>query len=148
MVQRIAAIGFIFLCISVAWLILGQTIHLRTSRQDNKLKDSVGQLWGTVQTQQAPQIYWLDRVTRVEPGPEGESVTRTVDEKHFLNLKASRIEVDLSLEHRRKGLSMVLHLSGPIRRHLHAGQPHRPHPESLLRSAFARAARRVRRYYP
>ncbi len=104
MIQRIAAVGFIYLCISVAWLILGQTIHLRTSRQDNKLKDSVGQLWGTAQTQQAPQIYWLDRVTRVEPGPEGESVTRTVDEKHFLSLNASRIEVDLSLEHRRKGL--------------------------------------------
>ncbi len=104
MVQRIIAVGSIYIGISVAWLILGQTIHLRTVKQGNKLKDSVGQLWGTAQTQQAPQIYWLDRVTRVEPGPDGESITRTVDEKHFLNLKASRIDVDLSLEHRRKGL--------------------------------------------
>lgn len=104
MIQRIAAIGFIFLCISVAWLILGQTIHLRTSTQGSRLKDSVGQLWGTAQTQQAPQVYWLNRVTRVESGPERESVTRTLDEKNFLSLKTSRIEVGLSLEHRRKGL--------------------------------------------
>ncbi len=104
MVQRIAVIGFIYLCVAVAWLILGQTIHLRTLRQDDKLKDTVGRIWGTAHTQQAPQIYWLDRVTRIEPGTGGESISRTVDEKHFLSLEASRIEVDLSLEHRRKGL--------------------------------------------
>lgn len=104
MIQRIIAIGFIYLSISVAWLILGQTIHLRTQEQDGKLKDAVGQLWGTAQTQQTPQVYRLERVTRVEPGANGQTVTRTVDEKHFHSLKSSRIEVDLSLEHRRKGL--------------------------------------------
>ncbi len=104
MILRIAAIGFIYLCISVAWLILGQTIHLRTLEQDGKLKDAVGQLWGTAQTQKAPQVYRLERVTRVEPGTDGQTVTRTVDEKHFQSLNASRIDVDLSLEHRRKGL--------------------------------------------
>ncbi len=104
MVQRIIAIGLIFVCISVAWLILGQTIHMRTLEQDGKLKDAVGQLWGTAQTQQAPQIYRLERVTRVEPGEDGQAVTRTVDEKHFHSLDASRIDVDLSLEYRRKGL--------------------------------------------
>ena len=104
MVQRIIAIGLIFIGISVAWLILGQTIHLRTQEQDGKLKDAVGQLWGTAQTQQTPQVYRLERVTRVEPGANGQTVTRTVDEKHFHSLKSSRIEVDLSLEHRRKGL--------------------------------------------
>ena len=104
MVQRIAAIGFIFLSISVGWLILGQTIHLRTMRQDAKLKDAVGQLWGTAQTQQTPKIYRLDRVTRIETSSEGESIARTADEKRFLGLASSRIEVDLSLEHRRKGL--------------------------------------------
>ena len=104
MVQRIAAIGFIYLCISVAWLILGQTIHLRTLTQGDKLKDAVEKIWGTAQTQRAPQIYWLNRVTRTETGADGESISRTVDEKRYLSLEASRIEVDLSLEHRRKGL--------------------------------------------
>lgn len=104
MVQRIIAIGLIFVCISVAWLILGQTVHLRTVEQDGKLRDAVGQLWGTAQTQKAPQVYRLERVTRVEPGANGQTVTRTVDEKHFHSLDASRIDVDLSLEHRRKGL--------------------------------------------
>lgn len=104
MVQRIIAVGLIYIGISLAWLILGQTIHLRTLEQDGKLKDAVGQLWGTAQTQQAPQVYRLERATRVEPGANGQTVTRTVDEKHFHSLDASRIDVDLSLEHRLKGL--------------------------------------------
>ncbi len=104
MILRIAAIGFIYLCTSVAWLILGQTIHLRTLEQDDKLEEAVGQLWGTAQTQHAPQIYRLERVTRMETGARGESISRTVDEKRFQDLNSSRIEVDLSLEHRRKGL--------------------------------------------
>ena len=61
MIHRIIAIGLIYLFISVAWLILGQTVHLRTVEQDGKLKDAVGQLWGTAQTQQAPQVYRLER---------------------------------------------------------------------------------------
>ncbi|MDE3256744.1 MAG: inner membrane CreD family protein [Gemmatimonadota bacterium] len=104
MIHRIIAIGLIFVCISVAWLILGQTVHLRTMEQDGKLKDAVGQLWGTSQTQQAPQVYRLERITRVETDTDGQTVSRTVDEKHYHNLAASRIDVDLSLEHRRKGL--------------------------------------------
>ncbi len=104
MIHRIIAIGLIFVCISVAWLILGQTVHLRTLEQDGKLKDAVGQLWGTAQTQQAPQVYRLERVTRVETGADGQTVSRTVDEKHYHSLDASRIGVDLSLEYRRKGL--------------------------------------------
>ena len=103
MVKRIIAIGIIFFCIAVGWIILSATVHIRTEEQDDKLKSAVGQLWGTAQTQRAPQIYWLERVTHIET-IDGESVSRTVDEKHLLNLKASRIEVDLSLEHRRKGL--------------------------------------------
>lgn len=103
MVKRITAIGIIYFCIAVGWIILSATVHFRTEEQDDKLKSAVGQLWGTAQTQQAPQIYWLDRVTHIETNA-GESVSRTVEEKHFLNLKASRIAVDLSLEHRRKGL--------------------------------------------
>ena len=104
MVRRIAAIGFIYICIAVAWLILGTTVHFRTQEQDDKLKSAVGQLWGTPQTQEAPQIYWLDRLTYTETEEDGETVTRTVEEKHFLGLEASRIEVGLDLEHRRKGL--------------------------------------------
>ena len=103
MVKRIIAIGIIFFCIAVGWIILSATTYIRTEEQDDKLKSAVGQLWGTAQTQKAPQIYYLERVTHIET-IDGESVSRTADEKHFLNLKASRIEIDLSLDHRRKGL--------------------------------------------
>ena len=92
MVKRIIAIGVIFFCIAVGWIILSATTYIRTEEQDDKLKSAVGQLWGTAQTQRAPQIYWLERVTHIET-IDGESVSRTVDEKHFLNLKASRIKL-------------------------------------------------------
>ena len=104
MVRRIAAIGFIYSCITIAWLILGATVHFRTQDQDDKLKSAVGQLWGTAQTQQAPQIYWLERVVHIETNDKGETVSRTSEVKHYIDLAASRIEVDLNLAHRRKGL--------------------------------------------
>ena len=104
MVKRIAAIGFIYVCTALAWLILGQVIQTRTVRQDTKLKTAVSQLWGTAQTQQAPVIYWLELITELKPNAKGELISRTVEKKRFVNLAASRVEVDLFLEHRRKGL--------------------------------------------
>ena len=47
MLYRIAAIGFIFACTSVAWIILAEVVSHRTHHQDTKLKAAVGQLWGT-----------------------------------------------------------------------------------------------------
>ena len=111
MIQRIVAIGIIYLGITVAWLILGAAVQFRTETQDDKLKSAVSQLWGVPQTQQAPQIYWLERVPHtetsamgVETSAMGKSASRMVEERRYLHLRASRIEVDLSMEHRRKGL--------------------------------------------
>ena len=64
MLYRIAAIGFIFACTSVAWIILAQVVSHRTHQQDTKLKAAVGQLWGIPQSQRAPLLYWTTEENR------------------------------------------------------------------------------------
>lgn len=104
MLYRIAAIGFIFACTTIAWLILAQVVSYRTHHQDTKLKAAVGQLWGTPQSQPAPLLYWTSEEIVVQQAPEGQAVEHVRERRHLLPLKASRLQVDLHLEHRRKGL--------------------------------------------
>ena len=104
MVKRIIAIGFIFCCTAVAWLVLGATVKIRTHDQDKKLKDDVGQLWGVAQVQQAPAIYRIARETVAERTDEGKVVHRTVEKRYQIPLNSSRVETHLQLDHRRKGL--------------------------------------------
>ena len=105
--RKLPFIFLIYVFIVVAWLILGATILKRTHTQDYKLRGMVSQLWGTMQVQKAPSIYYETKgrreIERVESG-------RTIKEfetyiiTHPLSLKASEIDVSLSLEHRKKGL--------------------------------------------
>ena len=104
MLYRIAAIGFIFACTSVAWIILAQVVSHRTHQQDTKLKAAVGQLWGTSQSQRAPLLYWTTEETVVTQTPDGQVTEHSKERRHLLPLEASRLQVDLHLEHRRKGL--------------------------------------------
>ena len=107
MIKRIAAMVFIFLCTTVAWLLLGATVNMRTQEQDRKLKSAVGQLWGTPQHQQAPTIYYLtEKQVKVETTKGAETVVETKEEtvKHGLPLESSDIKVGLDLDYRRKGL--------------------------------------------
>ena len=104
MLYRIAAIGFIFACTSVAWIILAQVVSHRTHQQDTKLKAAVGQLWGTSQSQRAPLLYWTTEETVVTQTPDGQVTEHSKERRHLLPLEASRLQVDFHLEHRRKGL--------------------------------------------
>jgi inner membrane protein involved in colicin E2 resistance len=107
MTKRIAAIVFIFLCITLAWVILGTTLAIRTSTQDNDLKGMVGQIWGKPQQQVAPTFSYS---TPYEIWSETNKDGKTVREKRIewrvipISLDASDIQVDLNLEHRQKGL--------------------------------------------
>jgi hypothetical protein len=58
MVKHIAAILIIFFGVSIAWAVLGGTVERRTSHQDTRLKEEVGQLWGASQNQKAPLVYF------------------------------------------------------------------------------------------
>ena len=107
MFKRVAAIVFIYVCTVLAWLILGTTVNIRTSQQDTRLKSAVGQLWGTTQRQQAPDVYYLTRSERrVETIKGGETVveTRTDTARHPVSLESGDVNVALKLDYRRKGL--------------------------------------------
>jgi len=127
MVKRIVAIAFIFICTSVAWLILGSTIFQRTQGSDQHLRDRVGSTWGTSQAQQAPAAYTERIETRTvagsdqsvpvpvrrggasEPQPattttSTASRTETVRVRVPLSLDQTRAAVSFLLDYRQKGL--------------------------------------------
>ncbi len=105
--RKLPVIFLIYVFIVAAWLILGATILKRTHTQDYKLKDMVGQLWGTVQWQKAPTVYYqVPKKKQIEKIVSGKTVKEfeTYYVEHYIPLKASEIDVSLSLEHRKKGL--------------------------------------------
>ncbi len=55
--SHIAAIIGIFICTSIAWMILGATIFYRTHESDTHLKQSVASTWGAPQRQQPPAAH-------------------------------------------------------------------------------------------
>ncbi len=105
--RRIAALAFIFICTSFAWLILGSVTHLRTYQQDETLKKAVGQLWGESQKQMAPHIYYYERATKsFSKVVNGETVyeSREVSVPREVVASANDIKVRLNLQQRKKGL--------------------------------------------
>jgi inner membrane protein involved in colicin E2 resistance len=107
MKRNIAALVFIFICTSIAWMILGGATTARTHGQDTKLKAAVGQLWGTVQSQYAPYIYYqTTKQTQIKRVSGSETIEETKIETfdHPVTLEASDIDIDFHLEHRKKGL--------------------------------------------
>ncbi|MCK4420779.1 inner membrane CreD family protein [candidate division WOR-3 bacterium] len=105
--KHIGPLILIFIFISIAWIILGGVITTRTHSQDIKLKQTVSHLWGTVQRQQAPYVYYQTkeekRVTTVH-GSETIIERKIITTNHPINIEESNIKVDLRLEHRKKGL--------------------------------------------
>lgn len=107
MKRNIAALIFIFICTSIAWMILGGVTTARTHEQDTKLKAAVGQLWGTVQMQYAPYIYFQTKkwtTVKTVRGSETIEERKVETTDHPITLEESDISVDFKLEHRRKGL--------------------------------------------
>lgn len=107
MIKQIVAIVLIYLCTSLAWMILGGTILKRTDCSDCAMGEMVGQLWGTAQSQVAPGFFYeTEQMTRVTREQDGKTITEIVPTKvrHDLLMDASKVAVDLSLEHRQKGL--------------------------------------------
>ncbi|MFA5794440.1 MAG: inner membrane CreD family protein [Candidatus Brocadiia bacterium] len=107
MVGRIISIVFIYICTSIAWVILGGTVNWRSTQQDKELKEAVGQLWGTTQRQEAPEVYYQTskevKVKTIEGGQTAYE-TKTETTNHYLTLAGSNIDADIKLEYRQKGL--------------------------------------------
>ncbi len=107
MTKRIIAIVFIFICASAAWAVLGGTIFSRTYDSGLVSKDQVASTWGTEQNQTPPTAsFTVENKKKEETLENGKKVVKTVVEKveTALPLESSRINVDLDLEHRQKGL--------------------------------------------
>ncbi|HEX8850433.1 MAG TPA: inner membrane CreD family protein [Gemmatimonadaceae bacterium] len=107
MAKRIAAIVLIFICSTVAWMVLGATVFARTYDSDSRLRGRVASNWGAPQVQEAPiaEASWTEQ-RRVETTQGNAVVARYVEEPHSapLTLERTRANVALALEHRQKGL--------------------------------------------
>jgi hypothetical protein len=90
----ISALVVIFLTTSGAWLVLSRVTTNRTSRFDYQLRKQVGQLWGGQHRQQAP---------RVDANPRS-GASKHCQKTVALTPKATKANVHLSLDPRRKGL--------------------------------------------
>ena len=94
-VWRLIGIIFIFVCITVAWGILGTSIMVRTDSGYDLLNQQVEDLWGSEHYQRAPTI----TLKTVQLDGEKEKTVITPVE-----VESSDIQVAFQLEHRRKGL--------------------------------------------
>ena len=107
MTKRIIAIVFIFICTTVAWMILGATIFSRTYDSGSVSTSRVASTWGAPQNQGPPIATLLTPVKKEQTSLEnGKTVKKTWTEEvpSDLPLESSKINVDLDLEHRQKGL--------------------------------------------
>jgi hypothetical protein len=110
--NRLVAIGLIWIGCAVAWLILGSTVLVRTEGISSSLRTEVHQLWGGPLEQQPPRAFYRDRRTTTETvttrdaaGVEQRTeVQRPVDVEVEVVLDRTVVRAALALEHRRKGL--------------------------------------------
>ncbi len=125
MTKRILAIGFIFICTSVAWAILGGTIFSRTYDSSAASDNSVTSTWGAPQDQAPPTAAFTHVVQRKEESTEnGKKIVKKIDEAltTALPLESSAIDVVLDLEHRQKRVVVVQHLQSCFRRQIRFSQ--------------------------
>ena len=107
MMPRIIAIVFIFILASIAWGILGGTILSRTYDSSATSSNKVASTWGTQHNQAPPTALFRTPVEKKEQVVENGKVvtkTNTYDVVTTLPLDSSKVDVNLDLEHRQKGL--------------------------------------------
>ena len=85
--KRLFAIIVIFVLASIAWLVLAGSVQVRTTSTTDRLGDAVGGLWGSPQTQRAPEFGYTSSGT-AKP----------------LDVVGSDISAGFKLNQRRKGL--------------------------------------------
>lgn len=104
--QRLVQIGLIWFGCAIAWMVLGSSLVVRSRDASSSLTRDVHELWGTPIDQTAPEAFYL------EPAPLGRRTLRQPSGSsappapvvHDVSLAASRIDVHLDLEQRKKGL--------------------------------------------
>jgi hypothetical protein len=107
LLRQVAALIFIFVCTSIAWMILGATVIDRAHHSDDQLKGHVASTWGTPHEQAPPSanVVWKETVV-VNSKENGIPIVRheQVERTAVLPLDSTRLTVNLKLNHRPKGL--------------------------------------------
>lgn len=102
-IWRILGIIAIFGATSIGWFVLGGVTSMRTGTQSRDLEGAVHELWGRMQTQEAPRFVFhredIRRSTR-----DGVLYEETVYVPEVNRADRTRVDVDLGLDARRKGL--------------------------------------------
>lgn len=114
--KKIAAVIFIFIVTSVAWMILGGVTSMRTDTSRNTLgssyrdsqfasgRSTVQQLWGAPQIQRAPTV-WTTHIEKVAGvDAKGKKTVTDVRRDDAVVLSKSRIDAKIDLDQRQKGL--------------------------------------------
>jgi inner membrane protein involved in colicin E2 resistance len=107
LIRQIAALVFIFICTTIAWVVLGATISSRTGSSNEQLQGRVASTWGTPQEQSPPTAaYTITELRNVARWENGKSVVspEKVATQIPVSLGPSRILVDFHLDPRQKGL--------------------------------------------
>lgn len=107
MTRRIVAIAFIYCCASVAWVILGASLLVRSQSADSLLGGRVASTWGAAQTQRPPSACAAPErpaPTTAAPGVPPDAAGESPRAGDAAPLERSRVEVRLGLTPRRKGL--------------------------------------------
>jgi len=90
-ISKLLAIGFIFVAVTVAWLVLGGKLSKRNDQSSARAKGSVTGLWGPIQSQSHPRIWTL--------------TTPQQSKRSYVQPTSSLVDVKLSYEPKKKGLS-------------------------------------------
>ncbi len=108
---RLFAIFAIFAVTSIAWLVLGGVMSSRSSTQNGELRAKVADLWGQPQAQAGPALSFEWSAPREVVRTETTNgVERQVRERALqamtqdVSVASTRIDVDLHLDQRLKGL--------------------------------------------
>lgn len=107
MLRQILALAFIFVCTTIAWVILGSTIFSRTYGSNEQLEGHVASTWGAKQQQEPLTATYTVTETKTSTTVENGKLIEHHEkvERHIpLPLEASRIHVNFRLDPRQKGL--------------------------------------------
>ena len=122
--KRFLGIATVWIGCALAWVVLGSTLLVRSDDSSLTGNNDVHQLWGPPTEQRQPVATYPDTRTvddtrTVTDGLGGTRVVTTQRTEIYdapISLTGSSIEVDLALEHRRRGLqwypSYTVDLSG------------------------------------
>ena len=110
-IKRVLGIALIWMLAAIGWMVLGGVTERRETTQQATLRDGVANLWGSPQTQDAPQLTFSWRtqelVERVEEkNGVSTQVRERVQQTHAKPMlpDSTRVDADLRSDLRRKGL--------------------------------------------